>query len=139
MKAALNAKEKMREEIGLEIRQKAPEMALEIFNGALSAKVRETAHTELVGEAAARIKSMDKSRFNFKVTKIEVESAYPLGKEEKTELASVFAEKFGEKVALDEHERKELIAGIVVKLGGLIIDASLLNRLGQVKEALKKG
>jgi F0F1-type ATP synthase delta subunit len=39
---------------------------------------------------------------------------------------------------LEEHKDKNLIAGITIKLGSLVIDGSLQGKLKEASEALKK-
>ncbi|MFH0763882.1 MAG: F0F1 ATP synthase subunit delta [Candidatus Omnitrophota bacterium] len=139
MKTALNAKEKIREEINFEMRKEVPALAAQMFKEVISARAKEMAHKELVKEVTKEIRALEKSRFSAKAKTIEVSSPYPLEKEEKSEVASAVCEKLGNKVPLEEKLDKELIAGIEVKVGTLIIDGSILNRLRQAKEALRKG
>ena len=131
--AAINAKEKMRDEVANEMRKKVPVLATQVFRDVLSAKARDLTHKELVREVINQIKTIEKSRFNVKIKKGELISAFPLGRADKNELLSVLARQMRRKMAFDEKEDKSLVAGLVIKLGTLVIDASLENRLRQVE------
>jgi len=133
VKVAFNKKEKIREEAILEIQKKAPAEASQIFREALSAEVKKIIHGELVEEAVNHIKKMEKAKFNIKVKSGELASAYSLQGRQKNELCSCISEKLGKKIDFDEKEEKKLIAGLVIRLGNLVIDASLENRLKQIE------
>jgi len=131
---ASNAKEKMREEIALEMQKKAPVQASHIFMEALSDKVKLTAHKELVKEVASEIKKIEKAKFKLKIKKGELVSAYPLDKTEKSSLSSLVVGRLGYKIAFEEEVEKHLVAGVIIRLGTLVIDGSLANRLKHIKE-----
>jgi len=132
---ASNAKEKMREEIALEMRKKAPALASHIFTEALSDKVKLIMHKELVKEVASEVKKIDKAKFNLKIKKGELDLAYPLDKDEKNSLFSLVIDRLGYQIPFEEKVEKHLGAGVVIKLGTLVIDGSLANRLKQIEEA----
>jgi len=133
--AASNAREKMREEIALEMQKKSPVLASRIFTEVLSDKVKLTAHKELINEVASEVKKIDKAKFKLKIKKGELDSAYPLDKSEKSNLSSLVVGRLGYKIPFEEKVEKHLVAGVVIRLGTLIIDGSLVNRLRQIEEA----
>jgi F0F1-type ATP synthase membrane subunit b/b' len=133
--AALNAKAKMRDEVANEMQKKTPALASQLFREALSSKTRSLTHRELVQEVTAQVKKAEKSRFNVKTKTGELVSAYPLQGGEKRELLSAVSKKVGRKISLSEKEDKNLVAGVVIKLGeSLVIDGSLENRLRQLEQ-----
>ncbi len=134
LNAATNAREKMREEIALEMRKKAPEAASHIFTEVLSDKTKLIAHKELVKEVESVVKKIDDAKFNLKIEKGELDSAYPLDKNEKIRLSSLVIERLGHKITFEEKIDKNLVAGVVIRLGTLVIDGSLENRLKQIEE-----
>ena len=132
--AAINAKDKMRDEVANEMRKKVPALAAQIFRELVSPKAKEITHRELVRAVVNEVKKADKARFDMKVKKGELVSAYPLARGEKSELLSSLAKQMKQKVTFDEKEDKNLVAGVVIKLGALVIDGSLENRLRQVEQ-----
>ncbi|MDD5428351.1 MAG: F0F1 ATP synthase subunit delta [Candidatus Omnitrophica bacterium] len=136
IKAAVNSREKIREEIMLEMKGRLPAAAAGIFKEALSAEMVEFVHGRLVSEAVSRIKKMDKNILKGKSGKGELISAYPLKKSERDNILSAVSERAGREAALAERDDKALIAGVIVKFGSLVIDGSLENRLKQAEERL---
>jgi len=134
LNAASNAREKMREEIALEMRKRAPALASRIFIDVLSEKTKLAAHREFVVEVANEMKKIDKAKFNLKIEKGELETAYPLDKSEKSSLSSLVVERLGYKIPFEEKVDERLVAGVIIRLGTLVIDGSLSNRLRQVEE-----
>lgn len=135
--AAINAKGKIRDEINLEMQKKVPALASRIVREILSPRVKETVHKELIKGVNDAIGNIEKSRFKIKVKKGEITSAYPVEKNEKNTLLSAVFQKLGYKIPFDEKEDGKLVAGVVIRLGTLVIDGSLENRLKQVEKGLK--
>ena len=132
--AAVNAREKMRDEIANEMQKKIPIAATQVCKDFLSASMREIAHKELLREVVNEVKKVDKSKFTVKTKKGELISAYSLAKAEKSQITSAIFSKMGRKVEFEDKEDKTLVAGVVIKLGALVIDASLENRLKQLEQ-----
>ncbi|MCQ9207742.1 MAG: F0F1 ATP synthase subunit delta [Omnitrophica bacterium] len=131
---AVNSKEKMREEIANEMQKKVPIAATQICKDFLSSDMREIAHKELLREVVSEVKKVDKSKFTVKTKKGELISAHSLTKAEKNQITSAIFSKMGRKIQFDDKEDKSLVAGVVIKLGALVIDASLENRLKQFEQ-----
>jgi len=136
VKAAINSKEKMREEISIELKKNMPVSAARIFKEVLSDSVRQAIHEEMVEDVLAKVKKLDKGMFKMKQEKGELLAPYPVKKADKDKLIAAISEKCGFNVSLAEKEDRSLVAGIIVKLGSLVIDGSLENRLRQVEEKL---
>ena len=136
IKAAINSKEKIREEIELEMKNRVPAAAVRIFKETLPPHAQELMHDELIEEVIAKVKKLEKSTFKMKVEKGEILSPYPLKKGDKEKILSAISERAGRDISLVEKEEKGLVAGVIVKLGSLVIDGSLENKLRQVEERL---
>lgn len=133
VKSAFNAKEKMREEIFVDIWKKVPALASRIFKEVLSPAVQEMAHKEQIRDVIEKLKKIDKAAFKSRVEKGEIVSAYPLSKSEKLEMDSLIRLGLGYEVPTYETEDRKLVAGVIIKLGTIMIDGSLDNRLKQVE------
>ena len=70
MNTAFNAKEKIKEEITVNMRKNLPKMASRILIEALSSKARDIVHKELVKEAVEQLEKMEKVKFNNKIKEI---------------------------------------------------------------------
>lgn len=136
IKSALNAKEKIREEISVEMRKRAPLLASRIFKEALSPVIREAVHRELIRDVIEKIKNTEKAVFNFKTEKAEIVTAYPLTKPNREEIELLIRSSLGYAVPVKESQDEKLVSGIMIKLGTVIIDGSLDNRLRQIEKGL---
>ncbi len=67
---------------------------------------------------------------------VEVRSAYPLTPEEETRIGEAMSKRLGVSVSLEVGVDPDLIGGVVLRAGDLVIDASLRGRLGQLRQAL---
>ena len=137
MKAAFNAKEKMREEIVVEMKQRAPLHASRIFMAVLSDEVRERTHKELLTDVIANLRRMDKSTFKTRVDQGEIASAYSLSSEEKANVESAFRDVLGYAVPIAEKKDGKISVGVVIRLGPIMIDGSLENRMRQAEHELE--
>ncbi len=133
IRTAVNSKAKIREEIELEVKKNVPGAAVRIFKEALPQAAIEMIHGELVQEMVDIIKKMERGVFKTRVQKGELLAPYPIRKAEKERIVSALSERAGYDISLTEREDKGLVAGIAVKLGSLVIDGSLENKLRQVK------
>ncbi len=136
VKSAFNAKEKMREEIVEEMRKRAPMLASRIFEEFLSPEVRDMAHRELVRDVIHKIKTAEKISFKSRIDKGEIISARPLSDSDKSEIELLIRNNLGYEVPLQGKEDEQLVAGVIIKLGTILIDGSLDSRLKQVEAEL---
>ena len=67
---------------------------------------------------------------------VEVRSAYPLTPEEEGRIGDAMSKRLGVSVSLSVGVDPDLIGGVVLRAGDLVIDASLRGRLGQLRQAL---
>ena len=67
---------------------------------------------------------------------VEVRSAYPLTPEEESRIGDAMSKRLGVSVSLSVGVDPDLIGGVVLRAGDLVIDASLRGRLGQLRQAL---
>lgn len=70
------------------------------------------------------------------IVSAEVESARPLGDEARARLVQALSQHTGKTVRLSERLRPELIAGIRVQLGSLLIDGTLERQLSALNRAM---
>ncbi len=67
-----------------------------------------------------------------------VETAMPLSDDLKTQIKQVVSERIGQEALLIEEVRPELIGGVVIHIGDLQIDGSVVSRLGRLRRRLKE-
>jgi F-type H+-transporting ATPase subunit delta len=67
---------------------------------------------------------------------VSVSSAFELSAEQERDIAQAMKKRLGTDVTLSVHIDKELIGGVVIRAGDLVIDASLRGRLKQLSQTL---
>ncbi|MBF0595795.1 MAG: F0F1 ATP synthase subunit delta, partial [Candidatus Omnitrophica bacterium] len=80
---------------------------------------------------------IDVSRFKVDADHGALIMASPIDAALKDQIVQILSRKTGKTIVLDGVVDEKLIAGIVVKLGNLAIDASLQGRLIEASEGLK--
>jgi F-type H+-transporting ATPase subunit b len=136
MKAAFNAKEKMREEVVVEVMRKVPLFAARLFSAVLSEEIKELTHRELVKDVIERVKHLDGSTFKIHVDHGEIVSAYALPAADRAEIETAIRLGLGYEISWVENNDAAVAAGLVIKLGSIIIDGSLENRMRQAEREL---
>ncbi|AOV18307.1 ATP synthase F1 subunit delta [Acidihalobacter aeolianus] len=84
------------------------------------------AHFEAMADAAAG------------TVEAEAVSAYPLDEAQRKQLVEALKRRLGKNVNLQTREDPELLGGVVVRAGDLVIDGSLKGRLGQMARAMSR-
>lgn len=69
---------------------------------------------------------------------VQVTSARALTEKQKDEIAKSLAKKLGKEVSITSEIDETLIAGAIIRAGDLVIDGSVLARLGKLSTALNK-
>lgn len=68
----------------------------------------------------------------------EAVSAYPLAEAQRKQLIDALKRRLGKNVNLHTREDPELLGGVIVRAGDLVIDGSLKGRLGQMARAMSR-
>jgi len=71
------------------------------------------------------------------VRQVVVRSAYPLGEDEREAIAAAMARRLGAEVELTVEEDPDLIGGVEIRAGDLVIDDSVRGKLKQIAHALQ--
>jgi F-type H+-transporting ATPase subunit delta len=69
---------------------------------------------------------------------VQVTSAQALTEKQKDDIAKSMAKKLGKEVSITSEVDETLIAGAIIRAGDLVIDGSVLARLGKLSTALNK-
>lgn len=73
------------------------------------------------------------------VARAEIVTPGPLKEEARTKLEKVLGDLTSKTIKMQIREDKDLIGGIVVKIGDLVLDGSIRAQLQGLKESLKRG
>jgi F0F1-type ATP synthase delta subunit len=131
--------EKLRQQLTLETEQKAVEYAGRLMGLVFSEKVTAKLDEVFVEELLDALDEMDASGLTVEASTSEFTAAHPLAPAQRERLQRIRTDKFGTKIRVQEQIREDLLAGLILKLGSLEIDGSLLNRFREAGEEAKKG
>ncbi|MEI8349085.1 MAG: F0F1 ATP synthase subunit delta [Candidatus Omnitrophota bacterium] len=133
---ARNTKEKMKEEIKNELEQSVISFACTVVRAAFEEKSYKHIHDELLSDIISHLDSIDEHKITDTVSVIEVTSAFTLKPDEQEKIKTAIAEKASRKLDIKEKIDNSLIAGVLIKIGNLIIDGSLANRIEEVRKKM---
>jgi len=136
---ARSLKEKMKEEIRSELEEEVAELACNLIKNAFDEKMWKNTHSDLMEGLISGLGHVDKNKISNKITSAEISTPFILSQHDKDKIKWLISEKVSHEVDLKEEIKRDLIAGAIIKIGNLIIDGSLSNRLEEAKEKLKKG
>ena len=134
LKQALNSKEKIREELESQLQQKSLDQSLALIRQVLNSQQMSLLHQGFVGEIIKDLEGVDVSRFKVDTNRGSLVQAREIDAFQKEKIISILSTKTGKDILLETVVDEGLITGIVVKLGNLVIDASLRGKLNEVCE-----
>lgn len=132
--------ERLKTTASMEIEEKVLKSSCEILRRVLTKELTEEMHHHLIDQVIKAITS-EKGKMVAEAERAEVTLPLALTSDQRNRLTQVLADKTGRKIKLHEIIENHRLAGIYLKLGNLVIDGTMENRLNQVltqaKERLK--
>jgi len=124
--------EKMKDKMMAHAHEKAIELSIEMLKATFTDQGKETLQHQLISELIDEIKKVAKDKFTVKTKRVTILSASALKTDEKAKLAQILKDKMNSAVDIDESVDKDIIAGLIIKIGSLTIDGSIRNKLRKV-------
>lgn len=109
-----------------------------IIHQAFTADCLGATHNVMIEEISQQIANIDLGQMREDITEVEIVTVFPLDKERKEMLRQKLSSKLKMEIELKEKIDDSLVAGILIKLGNLILDGSLANKLRIATEQLEK-
>ncbi len=129
-------KEKMKEELRNEVAVLSVMAAGKLLNKAMTPKDHENLIQEFIADYAVQ-KELEKSVYiGAGPLSAEISSAVALTDHQQRMLEKNLTDKIGTKVELKLIENKELVGGLVIKIGDVVINGSVANKMTQMQEQL---
>ena len=136
---AHRAQEMMTAEIESRVESRAVDRACEVVGMVLSNEMSEPMHTQWVKELLTTgLKDVDRLHVPEDLKEIQVVSAFPLTHEQKSQLEKKLREALHKDVKLVEKIEPEMIAGLQIQLGSLLIDGSLRHKVKEASRDVKR-
>ncbi|MBI5300003.1 MAG: F0F1 ATP synthase subunit delta [Deltaproteobacteria bacterium] len=125
--------------MAMEVEAKAAVVGAELVRIFVGARMEKGLDEQLACELIEEIRAMDAGRVSVDFDEIGIVSRSPLSSAHKTEIKNILEKKTGRKLSLKEELKKDFAGGIILKLGSLILDGSVENRIKEAAGMLKKG
>ena len=120
-------------EIDSRVEARATGRACELVRSVLTEEMSETLHKQWVKDLLKTgLQDLDRLHIPDNVKEVPVATAFALSDEQKTALQKKLKEELGHEISMTENVRPELIAGLQITLGSLVIDGSLSHKIKEV-------
>lgn len=134
---AQSSRDDMAKEIESQLSKKMIHFSSEVVGKVLNDKLAQALHTELVLDFIHKAKDMDLSSAGGASEVFVVRTPIPLNKSEIEKMNALLASKLGRVVTFNEVPDADLIAGIVMQFGSLVLDGSLASLLRDAVEKIQ--
>ena len=138
VKKAHEYKEKYYNELEKKYNVKVIDQSAVILGATFSPKMAEAVHRQLVMDFLERGKTFDLSGVGAHIETLTIKSAIALQKDEIDKLNSFVASKLNRPIKIEHAVDANLIAGILLQFGTLLLDGSLANYIRDTVEQAKK-
>ncbi len=125
-------------EFSLKMQEKTVYLAGDMIKYIFTEKGREDLHIQLIDELLGEIKGLQKEKVKAEGDTAEVICAYPLKDTQKKSLKEILSSKLNRDITLTEKIDKEIVAGLVVRLGGFVIDGSIRNKFKKILPLMRE-
>jgi ATP synthase F1 delta subunit len=129
--------EKMKEALSKDIQGQSVELASRMISHLLTEADKVALQYQFANEIIEEISRLPKEQFNVQSKEIKVTSSYPLLDRQRDELRKVLSEKFEGPWEIKEQIDSKLIGGLILDMGGMVIDGTLKNKLQRIIPYLK--
>ncbi|MBI3602045.1 MAG: F0F1 ATP synthase subunit delta [Candidatus Omnitrophica bacterium] len=133
---ALNTKEKVREEIQGRMEQTSVAKAVMLIAAVLSSKNLSLVHQGLMQEILEEMERIDASQLQINTDQGQLIAPVAVDGADKQKITATLSKKTGRNIVLEDVINKDLVAGISIKLGSIVIDGSLAEKLRKAASRL---
>lgn len=127
VKKARSSCDKIRREIEKEVRMNMVDFVGKLLYTALSDRLIQVMHQELVEEFLTKEKELDFSAVSPDCTKLTIRTPILLDVKTKERVLQMVGRKLGRVLEMEETEDKTLVAGMALQFGTLVLDGSFSN------------
>ena len=137
VKQAMNVKDRIRRELENQMDERCVDLGCSLIQNLMTEGDMRWFHDGLVKDVLAAVQniSADRVRGVDAKSKAVARTPYPLKDDELQSLTRTLSEKAGEEISLKQETDPDVIAGIAIQLGNLIIDGSLAGKLREEAKA----
>ena len=135
---AAQERELLKHQLSQQIEETSVNLALGMIRDIFSQEARKELQRELVDELITELRKIEKEKLKVETKKALVVSSYPLLDNQKNAVRTILQDTLGCPIELEEKTDTSIISGLIINLGGLILDGSLQNKLRKIIPSIKK-
>lgn len=124
-------------EIMVKMREKTAYLAADMVRYMLSQNSQKNFQGQLIEELIDEVRKIPSDKLKVENSSIEVISAFELDSQQKNKLKEVLSSQLGREVSLTSRVDPDIVAGMILRSGGFVIDGSLRNKLGKILPIVK--
>lgn len=125
-------------ELTMEMEGKAVYLATDMVKYLFTEKNCEILHTELIDELISEIEKINRDTLKADGDNAEVICVYKLKENQKKKIKEALSSKLNKNITLTERISEDIVAGLIIRLGGFVIDGSMKNRFKRILPLLKE-
>lgn len=134
-----NAREALLKDLEKKIEERSIEKACELMQGSLPEEIGRRMHVQWLEDLSKHgLEELDRLKLTDGITEAQVVTAYLLTAEQKEQLRKKIKDKVRRELFLVEHVDPQLIAGLKMTLGNVVIDGSLKFRISVMVKHAKR-
>lgn len=122
----------------LQMQDKAVYLAMDIIRYIFTEPGQKNLQTQLIDELIIEIGALQKEKLKTEGNNAEIISAFPLEDGQRTRLKQALSSKLNRDIRLTGSMDREIVAGLIIKLGGFVIDGSIKNKLKKILPLMKE-
>lgn len=135
---ALRDCQRKRTELTLQMQEKAVYLACDMIRYIFTEQGREDLHTRLIDELIDEVEKFKDEKLKVEGNQAEVICAHSLTDKQQKRLKEILSFKLNRDISLTEKVDESIVAGLIIKLGGFIIDGSVRNKLKKILPMMKE-
>ncbi|TRZ52555.1 MAG: hypothetical protein D4S01_02715 [Dehalococcoidia bacterium] len=125
-------------ELVAQMQEKTAYLAADMIKYILTQATQKNLQSQLVDELIEEIRNVSQEKLKVENHSIDVVSAFDLDSKQKSKIKDILSSKLGADITLTCYADEAIIAGIVLKSGGFIIDGSIRNKLKKILPIMKE-
>lgn len=135
---ALSTKDRLRQDIESGMEERNIERSIHLISQILNSKNQKLVHEGFIIDIIEEIENITPQKLKLTTDKGEIVVPFAMDESKREKIIQLLSDKTGRKISLQEKIDKEVIAGVTIKLGNLVIDGSLSGKLREIAEKLKR-
>jgi F0F1-type ATP synthase membrane subunit b/b' len=139
IRKAQAAKEQIQTDAMIQAEGRMIDICAAILNQTLATVIQVQMNAKLIAEFIAELEKADLTKINTDVSEIEILSSLAVPAADQEKIKQILQTKLGRTVRVHSHEDPKLLGGILMKVGTMVVDGSLAERVNEAAVKMKQG